>query len=814
MRPFMLFNHVRSFAFRAVCLSLVALCGCNKPEPVFSSVDDVEQLSNFVKNAYQRSNYPIEVTQARLNSSERISKELFRLEFTADAEVVRPSYIQLDRNKLLSAAGWDEAAYASASERLRKLPTTAADAVRKAEPPIDRETKFFRREGQEGQKLRFEGRCTARVGLSKWHFDDLAIRELSGENSVIGVYDLNNLRIERIPPNSILIDGQLGQDRLRRTVDGLKQFIAAVNDAERNVAEHSRTEVAKLAKFAEAGSCWTVTLPNGNLPPQEWLFEFIQAADDGQSLKVRIRHPTDVTRRRVYIGRVVPPSSTSAGAHATPASAGPVVALEPLDQGANLFHPGTTETLKIDLDSKTNVLRLRTNHLEGTLARRPNAEPVPTEEELWNELVADVKPGTQWTGTAQAGLEAATDVKLTFVDFRPDGSYLRALGESPNDPRTIVVYEGLINRSALHTWPVVLRPIEETYTEGFLRDFFSDGFKSPLILMPYEKGFVGRRAEDTMRFTASRNIAPWSDRMKTIAEVFQPGVRLCGSARGVENAKEVILTIAEVRDQGGYVRVVAQAKDDPFDCAVYEGRMPYNGGLVDGYALKLRKRRGGLGKERLLDAEVDLGLELRLTLEGKRAIGILRVGTTPLEDLVLDYDPAQRVPGTPTREFAALIRRNLVKNSTWRGPLVDVRQAMSTEVNMKVLDVGGADDFTIELTVPRIAGGRAVYQGVLSTDELSVNAHCLKLQKTKGGLAVKSLLFDSETGDSRRLKLMMAPDGAALFGYTTDGFGSEANERISLRLTSALKPVGGSSGPSASGTAAPPSSLLRPVIRP
>ncbi len=806
----------------AALLGVPLFSGCGRDEtPVFGAApDDVEQLSTFVKNTYQRANYPVEVRHAVVRKMEPISKVLYRLEFSAEAEVVRPVYIQLDRKKLLDVAGWNQSAYTAAFERLGSLPPLLAERIRKNEPPIDGNTRFFRREGEEGQQLKFDGRCTARYDVSRWHFDDLDVREVGGLTTVVGAYDLNNLRIENLPPNSMLIDGKLGPERIRRIVEGLDRFVSSVNDAEKNLSEATRKEIGRLASIAEPGSCWTARIADGNLPAQEWIVEFIRTSQETDSLKVRIRHPTDLMLRRVFAGRIVAPAPAPAGAMKGMKPAGPVVALEPLDQGANLFQRTGREALTIDLDTTTNVLRLRTDQAEATLTRRTGADALPDEDVLWTEVLAKVRPGTQWTGTAQAGLEAVTDVRLTFVELRPDGSYLRALAESPDDPRTAVVFEGVIDRRALHTWPIVLRPIEESISEGRRRDFYSDPYKSPLMLTLHENGLAGRRAADVVRLTASRNIAPWSDRLKGVAEVFRSGTRLIGTTRSAEHARDAILTIAEVRDNGAYVRVVAQAKDDPYDCAIYEGRMPYEGGLIDGYALKLKKRRGGLTQSKLFDSEIDLNLELRLALEGNRVIGILRTGGIAVEDLLLDYDPAQRTAGTPTREFGDLARRTLTKGSTWRGPLLDVAGAMSVEVTLKVLEAGGADNYTIELMVPRIAGGRAVYQGVLTTDDVSVNAHCLKLQKTKGGLAAKSMMFDAEIGDARRLKLMLAPDGATLYGYTTDGFSAEPNERLMLRLVATAKPpTGAPSGtaPRAAGSAtggSSPSSLLRPVVKP
>ena len=256
--------------------------------------------------------------------------------------------------------------------------------------------------------------------------------------------------------------------------------------------------------------------------------------------------------------------------------------------------------------------------------------------------------------------------------------------------------------------------------------------------------------------------------------------------------------------------------------------MPYTSGLIDGYALKMTKRTAGNRPELLLSTMMDVNFNLRLAVDGRSLIGTIGYSATVVEHLDLSCaDNTVTAEPLTTSAMTAAIRKSLVKNSSWRGAIFHVPESRSIEITMRVAEVGQADDYTFEFLVPRVAGGRAQFMGTLNIDDLTANTHCLKLSKTKGGAGTKSLMFDSETGDYRRLKLLFSPDGTTMYGLMSPSFGEERTETVTLRLQGAQRPAAvpvpaaaaapaipmptatPSSTPSSSGP--PPSPLLKPV---
>jgi len=709
-----------------VVVTLGSLAGCTRSGSTFGGGDDVKLLTHHIRTTYLRAGQPVEVTTVKIKESIPISDELFRVEFDAEATLVKGTYVQLDKAKMLSGAGWDETAYVAALNQSRNLPADVRTKLDKERPTIDGETRFYRPEGNEGQKLKFEGRCTARWRSTTWNLNELEMKELDTPGAAAHTaYDLHQYKVSVLPPNSREVAGPDGQRWVKSLVEAQKKYVAAVTAASMNVAKEDADSAAQLTALAKTGTAWTVSLPAGNLPAQKWIIEFIDVSA-GEILKALVRHPTDELRRRVFAGRILTGRT-------------PELVLQPVENGPSLIYGGPTEELRIRPGMDGGLRVVVNNNNEGRLEPVATEATTKPEAELWAELLKRIEPGTSWTGTARTGSDAAVPIKLTFVDVKPDGSYVRAVGESPLDPITTVVFEGIVNRASVHGWPIVMRAIDSYAAEGTLRDYFAPG-GSTIVLAMRDDRFVGHRGVDALQFTSSSKIEPWAGRDQVAARIFAPGVKLTGRLVHDDGSTETDLTVMEVRDNGAYVRVLAQAKEEPYDGVVYEGRFPFSTSMIDGYALELNKRSHLSRPEILFREETGTTLRLRLALDGSSVLGVVLTSGIPQETLTLKIDDARKAAvNTSTATFSAQIKQLLVKNSQWRGSLRDLRESRSAEVFMKILDVNVADGVTMEFTIPRTGGAKCVYEGLLQLGDLRIGRKITSLvlagrDRLNGGL--------------------------------------------------------------------------------
>jgi hypothetical protein len=341
-------------------------------------------------------------------------------------------------------------------------------------------------------------------------------------------------------------------------------------------------------------------------------------------------------------------------------------------------------------------------------------------------------------------------------------------------------------------------------------------------------GFIGRRGDDAVEFVESRSVESAAERAAHMASAFSAGAKFKGRLLGMqqEDLGGVMVTIAEIRDSGAYVRATAHATDTPQDVVVYEGRLRTERALVDGYCLELFKRTRGARTENLLNDNVQpISLLLRLTTDGGSVRGVvLNQPGTIVETMKLSPVPADlNAVSLAAATYGPFIRSKFTKGATWRGQYKNPEKSKTGDVALRVLDAT-EDGLTVEITSATLPGGRVEYEGLLRLDDVNLNAHCALLRKSVGGkppvkrppirtsatpppLPQPTDMFDTVTGRDRMLFLSFAADGETLLGVTGMNDQVQLQNAEYLTLRSTTRPAGASPAISSS-----PSSSTAPPL--
>lgn len=792
---------------------LICLAGCEEASNrKFDPIKDFREFRTHLDYSLERQRSPMDITDVKLLDVIEVTDDVVRLNYLVTGKFVRSAFMQIDRAAALKRLGWDEDAVQQAAKRLRVLPAGDAAPAEQLNPLSSLPSNFFRSDSDEGVVRHFEGSCSARRRATKWAFENYDMKLVDSEKSAIGDVSLDTgvALTTSLPPDSMVINTDHGKATVQAAVSRMKDFFAAVDAVEKTVLEREQRLYQTLQSAVKKGNAWIYPIAMAGKPPISWKIDVVGSGDDGGLVRVLIRHPTDENLRRVFEGHINRAVIVDRGPYHRPERIPPQIVLHQAGAGPSLFYVGD-EQLRIVMDADDTTLRMFTNTTNAVLLAGTNDKSLPSETAAHAQLLERLTPGAQWTGSVTMEIGNYESVIFTVTNRKEDGSYLRVVAESVNDPYTIAVFEGTFNKSHVYGWPIVLRATHSAIGETKLFNFFrSDAPDLPYIaLAMQDSGFVGSRGNDKIFLTATRQLEPWSERLNMVRQLFSQGASFKGRLQERHETKEIVLTIAEIRNDGDYIRVIAQLANEPQEIAIYEGRLRKEPEFIDGYSVELQKRQPGTTSGKVFDRSQGTTLSLRLALDNSAVYGVLSQSRNHFtETMKLTRQPSNSEGvSMATNDFAAMIRQKLIKGVYFRGALKDIENKRTLETTMRVMEANG-DGITVELTSSgRAGGGRAVYQGILRLDDLAVNGYCILLNKVEGTkppanprasfspTAIKTRpteIFDEVVGKTRTLRLAFSPDGEVLLGIGGNEFSNRMDEKgelLTLRPVSTNKPL-------------------------
>lgn len=792
------------------CAFSGAVVGCGDAKKPFDVKKDGERLREYMNRVTSRTDSPTEISELNVRNVSEITPDSYRLQIQAKAQFLRDSFVELKKDVVLKKAGWNSELIRTAVARLRNLPLDDVAEAERLNPLPLVEAGFYRKEGNAGDELEFVGNCVARRRASGWDFETWVLEQTHQARKLNDTsLDANNLKFGTVPAGGLVVDDLAGQMKVKKAVDQMASFAAAVDRAEATVLAREEEQWKKLLKLSTPGHAWQVTINDSNKTPHTWLMQFVAQENQGETVRVLIRHSQDTARRRIYEGRLNRGLNVDKGPFERPPRVPPQIVLGHGGGGPSLFHALYEEKLTIDVAPNGGKVLLRTNFDQGEMIEGESVAFAQSEADLWNDWQNHIRPGTQWQGTITTKAGTSEQIILTFTEVSSDFGYVRVLLESMADPASVAVYQGYMRKQYVYGWPIVLNPIYGLRGNSKIPGFFNaeGSFKIPFSLAADGAGLLGIKGDEVMRLNGVRRLEPWPDRSQLVRKLFSPGARLAGRVRQSvyvdgdtieQRALDVIMTVAEFRGDGEYVRVVLQDKDQPNQIVTYEGNLRLDRDLVDTFCLDLKKRASATRDLTLFDYKMPVDLLFRLAPDGAEAIGIVRREKhIVIERLSLRATtPDPKTASLASVDFTPLVKEKLAKGVVWRGPFVDAYTKREAFITMKIIDAL-ADRLTVEISAPKFSP--VVYEGAFRIDDGTINGYCAQLQKKVGAPPLKSgvaerfplpILFDREIGSGRVLQLGIGLDGASVVGLmkaaTYDASKGDAELSFTLRGGSAV----------------------------
>lgn len=747
-----------------ICVVFAGLGGCSRGP----------SEDHFIKALESAETHDLAVSSRSLSSLkavEVVKGEQWSVEFSCEDVPAEPWFESVNVESEVQARQPQQKMYLSALEELRSLrkpenvePSALSREISRVQiPPL------FRERFAAGQPVTWHGSGTLKKRGDEYR---LILKEISFPENSDHERLLNQ---SKVGINAAIADGS-ETDPLHRYFSMQKKLISSVDKAKLAMQARLKQEHSKLSELLSEQWMLEGSISLRNAGPLGCQIVIEQQND---RISAALIDEQDPFSRVVFSGALAlapPGQDPHDGWH---------VALNNADQHlSRLARSATRQSLlyydSFDQKFRFNFAQLSTATVQVTEGAKPSA--------------SEVALGTVMSGNESVDQESDRGIDLTVVAYNTETNDIRLTLEDQQTPFTFAVFEGKLRTEAPHHlgMPVQLKRID--YAEDKLQASRKSGVfgrysKSPLFMVQDNGQWMGICGESRLKFKTVQqadSIVPARQRWMA---AFQQGTTWSGTMRWRDEAVEQVhLRVADVANDGGYVRVSMQKKDDPFQFVIYEGSLALNDGRADGYGLSLTQTGNASYTDReyygvfFSSWETDDKKLFRLSADGQTLTGI----TTEGQQVTLTKDVDQS-PSSHQDDPAGDWQLGLAVGKTWTGTLFDRDRKQTAKVELQVKSSefdGGKIQVEIRLVEKRSI--KADYEGSLSLDKGAINGYALSL-KNIGGTKTKSIVISDLKGFP--LEFRLDATGTRLLGRTPYGTSSTMAiqpaefEYLDLRLT-------------------------------
>lgn len=738
-------------------LAVAAGCGPSAPEPA--------QTADFVRDSLNGLPLPVAGKTVEVTKIESFGDPpRTRIAFRVDDELRESAYVPVTVEEACVRLGHDRDAFAAAVKTLGRLRMPERDELIEKLPPEVRFEDLYWRVAKQGDAVAWTGEVVAEYREGEWRFSNLKA-EFPPEQT-----DARLEAASKLPKGAVRIDGPGSKNDFIERTAREQAFIKLAAEAERRVAERLEDEKIRLTEATKPGASWSFSLSMRDGPSVKLRATFVERSEDGERSTMLIVDPADPLQRGVWIGTLeLAPAPEADGGKPRP---------RPTPDGWSLRLDLAPNSQAFPVGMPTKGLRIvpggdgALRHADPTadLTLQPDSTPqkLVDVKQLGAQLREGTAPGQVWTGTFQHKDEASRRVRLTFLERRDEGGYVRAVLEEAESPFQPIVLQGVLGLTAgdLYGRPVRLKPVDASRNrQGAL----------PIRDVQFVAALDGARSLQSEQLNLQpaepiKDLQPARTRWKQAAA---PGAVWKGKIQHVVpelkgTTGTFRFTIAEVRDDLGYVRVLVEGDKDSSQFRIYEGSVDQDDDSIDDFALVLRAKTtvrnhpGGIivpWWSAFLGTRTDEESVHRFRLlPGGGMVGLSHIG----EKIELTRDAEAVPPALDRASMVRLWREKLVAKSRWRGMLNNRPSGQKVEVELEVHS-GPNDVDEVEIRVS-MAKPKAImgFRGTLRPDDdVKADGYALTLKKVAAGIG-DSIVFGRVADVD--LEFRLSPDGKRLLG--------------------------------------------------
>ena len=763
---------VQSVSTKFFAATLLVTAGCNSgPSP--------QELTAYLTEVHRETKTPMSVEKVEITKSEKSGDPPeFRIEFTAKDKINEDLFVSVTLDEACSDYKYDAAPFQAAIKKLGQLRVPERDQTAE-KLPKDRQFKgIYRKIRSENDEFDYTGSVVAVRDGKNWKFAEKKIK-LPDELLKL---DVSLVKRAQLKTDAIILDGANANKAVSDLIAQQKLFVDAVDAAAKEMNNRLVRERTQLLAGSEVGQSWTVFVPTGKGPPTKARATFIQRTEDGKSVIALLTNVEQPVERSVWSGslELTPlPDEKLAGRSAPRAKPdGWAIRLVPVTSGAvfPLADARREITIAATADGRLFLANLAQPQ---TFTVDDKAPKLPACETLIATLKEGTAPGQTWEGTLQYPGQASSNVRMTFMEQRDKGQYVRAVIEPSEDPSAAVVCTGTIGDSIsdVYGWPIQLKydANQQKNAVPFRGGTLTLGFSLDGTESLQGDGLILRRVAPVKEFLAGR---------KRWTAALQPGAKWSGTIihtlrEFAGKTDKFTFTVAEVRDDLAYVRVTAEGSTDPLQFRVFEGVVATKESEVDGFGLVVRgktnTRNYSAGFEALDWDSAFFGIYLgygenaphsfRLMPDGKSIVGLSKKN----ERIKLTREETNAPLPLDRANFVQTWQEKCAVGSRWRGLLKTRSGGQKVDVDVEFVKASDEPDaVAISISIAKQPKSKMAFTGQFQPDDdINVNGYAIKLKKQTAGTG-DSFVFGKTTGWT--LEFRLSHDGQQLMG-TAGGTG-------------------------------------------
>lgn len=764
---------------------LVAGVGCGAKSP------PAEETAAYVRSQLDDLSAPVAGKSIVVTNVESVGNPpRWLASIQVEDELKDDLYVRATLDEAFAHYAYDPQTFQKALERvaLLRMPERAAVVAKSPKPAAF--GALFRRTAKSGAPVAWTGKLYAELRDGRWHFSDLKPQFPAEFN------DERQVAKAKLAPEAIRIDGPGDANGVVERIDQERNFVKLLESAEAKVVERLEAEKKRLFAASEPGKSWVWSVDDRSGTSTSFRASFIQRSDDGSQVLVLITNASNPLERGVWTGAIeLAPAPTADD---------PLAAERPNPDGWLLRLAASRAGRAFPVHLSGSGLRL-TAASDGQLTAagaNPAVAWTPDEKapkiaslSTFTDLLAvGCKPGEVWEGELRVRDEPARDVRLTFLENRDDGQYVRTVLEAPALLHAPIVLQGTagMSREEAVGRPVRLKPVKQM-NPGELK-YHPHEIE---LMLPLNGEPMLQNAE--LKLKRAAPIKDYAASPARWQRALQPGTVWNGKYQHVVpefrgTTCTFKLTVAEVRNDLGYVRVVIEGDSDSSQFRVLEGSVKLTDEAIDDFALVLRAKTSSRNHPpgiivdwwhaffgtRLDDESVH---RFRILPSGEEMVGVSSGG----EIIELKRDADAETPAIDRASMVANWREHFTPAQRWQG-MIRSRSLGAKEPIELAVKSGPNDVDEVEVLVRHTKSKFvAAYKGTLRPDsDVNANGYALQLKKQGKGVG-KSLVFGEYDGIELEFRLDAA--GPRLLGVARGTHGTHMpwDEILELQPQTAAK---------------------------
>lgn len=574
-----------------------------------------------------------------------------------------------------------------------------------------------------------------------------------------------------LPKEAALADGG-PLDPLRQYRELRLKLITGVDQATRAMEQRLQTEQQALVSLIQQPLAVTGTLFPAQAASEQVILLFERGATENTLNAVAI-DVTDTLSRVVFSGTLDLPLVDAADSRIfRRVHDGWLLTLKNEDSSLSPMARKVRENVMVYYDKEKNRFQLSDSRSATSLqpADTASASQIVSHKALQQAVIE----GAQFKGSESITGQADRAVVMSITRYEPETGHVRVVVEDVETPFTFAVFEGKLQLAAPHHLGIPVRLGQVTYHSHPSQQrpkygLFSRKSGRDLLLIPTEKGFTGRFSRAEVNLEKISGESEVSSAEQRWQQTLVPGYAWRGVTKwGNEAARGATLRVAEIRDQGKYVRVILERDDDPAQQVVYEGSLVTEDGRIDGYGLVMQQ----YGTASIYEHEyfgvffsrweAEDKKVFRISPDGKKIYGVSKQG----EVITLERDAAiEKTDQLATAENRKVWQQGLTVGKVWEGTIRSVIQKQTAELKMIVrgYELEGKQ-VTVEFVPKANRKAKTVFEGSLNTSDKGINGF---------GLVLKKKLKFNGPGNvfghwDSQLEFRLDASGTRLLGRTSD----------------------------------------------